>query len=206
MVKNTIVQKNTETNRKMSKAHNKSYRKQEFIAYSDGSCDNLNPARPGGAAYLIMDTEGNIIKKKSKGFINTTNNRMEMLAILSIVNSLPNNSFVTINTDSEYCITALLSKHPKANLDLIQKYYSLRQQKNVTVFLHHVKGHAGNPYNEECDRMARAEYAKMLSKSKKKRPKMGKISSGWNDNKLEEMYYSQVTTKYRKRNSKKKKA
>ena len=72
-------------------------KKQEFIAYSDGSCDNNNPSRPGGAAYIIMDTEGNIIKKKSKGFKNTTSNRMELLAIISVVNSLPNNSFVTIN-------------------------------------------------------------------------------------------------------------
>lgn len=141
-------------------------RKQEFVAYTDGSCDNLNPLRPGGAAYIIMDLDGNIIKKKSKGFQNTTNNRMEMLAIISVVNSLPNNSFVTINTDSEYCIRALLSKQPKANLDLIEKYYSLRQQKYITVFLHHVKGHAGNKYNEECDQMAKGEYTKMLHKSK----------------------------------------
>ena len=141
-------------------------RKQEFVAYTDGSCDNLNPLRPGGAAYIIMDSDGNIIKKKSKGFQNTTNNRMEMLAIISVVNSLPNNSFVTINTDSEYCIRALLSKQPKANLDLIEKYYSLRQQKYITVFLHHVKGHAGNKYNEECDQMAKGEYTKMLHKSK----------------------------------------
>ena len=154
-----------------------------FNAWCDGSCDNLNPQRPGGAAYIIMNTDGIIIKKKSKGFMHTTNNRMELLAIISIVNSLPNNSFVTINTDSEYCIKALLSKNPKANLDLIKKYYAIRQQKYITVFLHHVKGHAGNKYNEECDKMARAEYNKMLHRSK-------------------EINYSCITTKGRRKKMK----
>lgn len=158
-------------------------KKQKFIAYTDGSCDNINPSRPGGAAYIIMDTDGNIIKKKSKGFMHTTNNRMEMLAIISVVNSLPNNSFVTINTDSEYCIKALLSKQPQANLDLIKKYYALRQQKYISVFLHHVKGHAGNKYNEECDKMARAEYSTMAHKS-------------------EEETYSCITTKGRRKSTK----
>lgn len=171
-------------------------RKQEFIAYTDGSCDNCNPSRPGGAAYIIMDTEGNLFKKKSKGFQNTTNNRMEMLAIISVVNSLPNNAFVTIYTDSEYCIKALLSKQPKANLDLINKYYSLRQQKYVTVFLHHVKGHNGNKYNEECDRMARGEYSKMASANK---PKAKQSTKGLPKAVLEERFYSCVTTKNRRK-------
>ena len=43
--------------------------KKHFIAFSDGSCDNLNPLRPGGSAYIILDTDGNVIKKVSKGFI-----------------------------------------------------------------------------------------------------------------------------------------
>ena len=174
----------------------KDFRKQKFIAFSDGSCDNLNPQRPGGSAYIIMDTEGNIVKKKSKGFMHTTSNRMEMLAIISIVNSLPNNSFVTINTDSEYCIKALLSKQPKANLDLIRKYYALRQQKYITVFLHHVRGHNGNKYNEECDKMARSEYAKMATKTK---PKTKSQDKKLPEPVLEERYYSCITTKGRRK-------
>ena len=179
-------------------------KKQDFIAFSYGSCDNLDPQRPGGAAYIIMDTDGNIIKKKSKGFMHTTNNRMEMLAIISIVNSLPNNSFVTINTDSEYCIKALLSKTPKANLDLIRKYYALRQQKYVTVFLHHVKGHSGNKYNEECDKMARAEYSKMKQHSSKHESQKKRKTSTWT-NTLEEQYYNQITTKGRRKGVKRRK-
>lgn len=140
----------------------KEQKKQHFIAFSDGACNNNSSHRCGGAAYIIMDMDGNTIKKESKGFVNTTSNRMELLAIISIVNSLPELSFVTINTDSEYCIKALLSKNPKKNIDLINKYYELRKQKDITVFLHHVKGHSGNKYNEECDRLAKEEYNKIL--------------------------------------------
>lgn len=137
--------------------------KQKFIAYSDGSCDNLNPIRPGGAAYIIMDEKENILKKKSKGFIDTTNNRAELIAIVSIVNSLPDNSFVTIHTDSEYCIKALLSKSPKKNLDQIELYHNICKEHNISVYFQWVKGHDGNKYNGECDRMARGEYQKMCA-------------------------------------------
>lgn len=133
----------------------------KFIAYSDGSCDNLNPMRPGGSAYIIMDENENIIKKKSKGFIGTTNNRMELLAVISIVNSLPNNSTVTIHTDSQYCIKAIRARYPKANIDQIRLYHKLCREKNITVYLNWVRGHANNKYNNECDSMANAEYQRM---------------------------------------------
>lgn len=136
---------------------------QRFIAYSDGSCDNLNPQRPGGSAYIILDNSGAEIKRMSKGFMHTTNNRMEMLAIISIVNSLPSNSSVTINTDSEYCIKALLSHCPEKNLDLVALYHKIVNEKSIMVEFQHVKGHSGNFYNEECDRMAREKYNEMLT-------------------------------------------
>lgn len=40
----------------------------EFLAWTDGSCDNKNPDRPGGAAYIIFDSQGNEIKRTSKGY------------------------------------------------------------------------------------------------------------------------------------------
>lgn len=137
--------------------------RQKFIAYSDGSCDNLNPQRPGGSAYIILDDSGAEIKRMSKGFMHTTNNRMEMLAIISIVNSLPSGSSVTINTDSEYCIKALLSHCPEKNLELIALYHKIVKEKSIMVEFQHVKGHSGNFYNEECDRMAREKYNEMLT-------------------------------------------
>ena len=137
--------------------------RQKFIAYSDGSCDNLNSQRPGGSAYIILDDSRAEIKRMSKGFMHTTNNRMEMLAIISIVNSLPSDSSVIINTDSEYCIKALLSHCPEKNLDLISLYHKIVKEKSIMVEFQHVKGHSGNFYNEECDRMAKERYNEMLA-------------------------------------------
>lgn len=144
---------------------------QEFIAFSDGSCDNLNPLRLGGSAYIIFDLCGKEVKRKSKGFMNTTNNRMKLLAIISIVNSLPQNAIVTINTDSEYCIKAINLKNPEKNIDQLTLYHKIVSEKNIKVMMNWMKGHAGNPYNEECDKMARAEYAKMLKGTKVKKTK-----------------------------------
>ena len=137
--------------------------RQKFIAYSDGSCDNLNSQRPGGSAYIILDDSRAEIKRMSKGFMHTTNNRMEMLAIISIVNSLPSDSSVIIHTDSEYCIKALLSHCPEKNIELIALYHKIIKEKSIMVEFQHVKGHSGNFYNEECDRMAREKYNEMLA-------------------------------------------
>lgn len=133
----------------------------KFIAYTDGSCDNLNPKRPGGAAYIIFNEDKSLYKKASKGFLNTTNNRMELLAIISVVNSIPKNSSVTIYTDSQYCILACKSKKPKKNKDLVDLFHRLEGKLSSIEFVW-VRGHAGNVYNEECDRMANGEYRKML--------------------------------------------
>lgn len=132
----------------------------KFIAYTDGSCDNLDPKRPGGAAYIIFNEDMTLFRKASKGFCGTTNNRMELLAIISVVNALPKGSEVTIYTDSQYCITTLKAKKPKMNLDLVGKYHQIAG-KLAKVTFEWVRGHNGNMWNEECDRMANGEYQKM---------------------------------------------
>lgn len=132
----------------------------KYIAYTDGSCDNKSPKRPGGAAYIIFNDDMTLYKKSSKGFLNTTNNRMELLAIISVVNALPKNSSVTIHTDSQYCILACKSKRPKKNIDLVNLYHRL-EGKLEEIKFNWVKGHTGNIYNEECDRMANGEYQKL---------------------------------------------
>ena len=134
---------------------------EKFIAYTDGSCDNLHPNRPGGSAYIIFNEDKTLYKKASKGFLHTTNNRMELLAIISVVNSIPKGSSVIINTDSQYCILACKSKKPKKNKDLVELYHRL-EGKLSSIEFKWVRGHAGNIYNEECDRMANREYKKML--------------------------------------------
>lgn len=148
-----------------SKQTTKSMKHKSYTAWSDGSADNKNPLRPGGAAYIIFDSNGNEIKRASKGFIGTSNNRMELLAIISIVNSLPEHSWVTIHTDSQYCIKALHGKNPQANLDQINHYKKIVFDKHLIVSFQWIRGHNGDKYNEECDRMARGEYTKMLNET-----------------------------------------
>lgn len=66
----------------------------KYEAYTDGSCDNLSPYGEGGSAYIILK-DGIIIKESKKGFVGTTNNRMEMLAIISAVKSVPKGATLT---------------------------------------------------------------------------------------------------------------
>lgn len=172
---------------------------QNFTAYTDGSADNKNPQRPGGAAYIILNNDGSFYRKNSKGFLNTTNNRMELLAIISVVNAIPCNSSVTIYTDSQYCIKAVRIKSPEKNADQLSTYHKIVSTKQLNVSFKWVKGHNGNKYNEECDKMARGEYSKMLITKKKKSSKSKKPIEGLPKAELEERYYSCVTTKNRRK-------
>lgn len=138
-----------------------------YIASTDGSCDNLHPQRPGGAAYIILDKDGREIKRASKGFTGTSNNRMEILAIMSVVNFLPKDSSVTIYSDSQYSINVLNGRwSPVKNLDQIKRYRSICASKNLKVDLKWVKGHSGNDNNEDCDKMARMECRKACKELK----------------------------------------
>lgn len=129
----------------------------DYIAYTDGSCNNLSPHGEGGAAYIILK-DGVEVKRATKGFMGTTNNRMEMMAIISAVASIGPGFSITIHTDSQYCIgafeaaTRITSK--TKNPDLIAKYREVARNREVRFMW--VKGHAGNEYNEMVDKMADA--------------------------------------------------
>ena len=139
-----------------------------YSAFTDGSSDNKNPLRPGGSAYIILDSQGNEVKRASKGFKNTSNNRMEILAIISVVNSLPCGSSVTIHSDSQYSINVLSGRwQASMNLDQVALYRRLVAERNIKVTFEWVRGHNGDVYNELCDQMARREYQKMLGKGEK---------------------------------------
>ena len=134
-----------------------------FDAYTDGSCNNLSPYGEGGSAYILI-RDGKIILESKKGFVGTTNNRMELLAIISAVNSTPEGSVLTIHTDSQYCITVLTStKRQKKNTDLINIYHSVSSRLSQINFVW-VKGHSGNKYNEYVDSLANEAYRYICDK------------------------------------------
>lgn len=128
-----------------------------YIAYTDGSCDNLSKERAGGSAYVILKN-GEIAKIKNHGQLNTSNNRMELLAIISAVNACPDGAYVDIYTDSQYCILVLSKSYkPKKNPDLYELFKKCAAHV-AGVRFHWVKGHDGNKYNELADLLAYGAY------------------------------------------------
>lgn len=132
-----------------------------IIAYTDGSA--LGNPGPGGYAAILLDTEKKIKKELSEGFRLTTNNRMELLAVivaLEKLRKLPTE--ITIFTDSKYVHDAVEKKwvfgwekkgfKGKKNPDLWIRF--LRTYREHKVSFQWVKGHAGNEMNEVADRLA----------------------------------------------------
>ena len=141
---------------------NSSCERNVYDCYTDGSCNNLSANKEGGAAYLIL-LNGKEILRRSKALIRTTNNRAEMLAIISAVKRCPIGADIVIHTDSKYAIFSFghrkrISDSVK-NSDLIHLYRKEAEQKKVT--FEWVKGHNGDRYNEIVDSMANGEYNKM---------------------------------------------
>lgn len=127
--------------------------------YTDGSSRG-NPG-PGGYG-IVLKYKANV-KEASRGFRLTTNNRMELLAVIEGLTMLKTNHIpVTIFSDSKYVIDTIqkdwLSKwirtgfKGKKNRDLWERYYSL--SKSFQIQLVWVRGHNGHPENERCDELA----------------------------------------------------
>lgn len=133
----------------------------DFIVYTDGSCNNFSLFGEGGAAYVLLDGNGeNVIKCHSKGILGTTNNRAEMIAILSALRAIPDGTSIIIKTDSQYCIDALTGKKTRfcrgvLNQDIIAMFKQEAQRLSRIAF-EWVKGHNGNYYNEMADELAEA--------------------------------------------------
>ena len=137
----------------------------DYIIYTDGACSG-NPGSGGWAAIIFNKISG----QKSKiigGEIQTTNNRMELMAIIHALESIPKESSLQIFTDSKYVINGIelwikkwkindwigSNKKKVKNKDLWMKLDMLSSQFQIK--WNWVKGHSGNKYNEEVDRLAR---------------------------------------------------
>jgi ribonuclease HI len=132
----------------------------KIVIYTDGSSRG-NPG-PGGYGALLM--WGGKVKELSGAFRKTTNNRMELLAVIQAMKALKKKELpVHIYTDSKYVVESVEKKWlenwiktdfkgGKKNKDLWTAYHSL--SKPYQVKFHWVKGHADNPYNNRCDQLA----------------------------------------------------
>ena len=143
---------------------------QKVIIYTDGACSG-NPGPGGWAAILIS---GKNRKEISGGNKNTTNNIMEITAILEGLKALKVECEVNIYSDSAYCVNAFnqgwiynwikkgwktASGEPVKNKELWQELYVLTQKHKVT--FNKVKGHSDDELNNRCDEMARGEIEKI---------------------------------------------
>lgn len=135
--------------------------------YTDGACSG-NPGAGGWGAVLIYRGH----RKELSGYDpETTNNRMELTAVISALGALKEPCEVTLTTDSKYVCDGIekgwarswrargwkkSDNKPALNSDLWQKLLDLSEIHRVRFVW--IKGHAGHPENERCDSLAVAEY------------------------------------------------
>ncbi len=144
---------------------------EEITIYTDGACSG-NPGPGGWGAILMM---GNVRKEISGGSENTTNNIMELSAVIEALKLLKRPCKVNVFSDSAYVVNAFNQKwiygwikknwrtaggDSVKNKELWQELYSLTKVHDVT--FNKVKGHADNEFNNRCDEMAVAESKKFI--------------------------------------------
>ena len=135
----------------------------KVVIYTDGACTG----NPGAGGYGAVIIENDRRQEISGGYKLTTNNRMEMMAAIAALKSLQEECAVTLHSDSKYIVDAVTKgwakkwqvngwkrnkKDRAKNPDLWQEMLDLCQQHQVEFVW--VKGHAGIPENERCDRLA----------------------------------------------------
>lgn len=137
--------------------------------WTDGSC--LGNPGPGGWAFVA--TDGQNMAERSGGEHNTTNNRMELMAVIRALTAARRHTEIEIHTDSQYVKNGMQTwiknwrknnwrtadKKPVKNQDLWQQLDALAS----TIKIHWVwvRGHNGEELNERCDELARAAAAKL---------------------------------------------
>ncbi len=144
----------------------------DVVLFTDGGCSG-NPG-PGGWAYILRHPKSGKEVENSGGERETTNNRMEMTAVIEGLKALKKPSSVEIVTDSQYVGQGLTEWMPKwkmrgwklpgnkpvKNLDLWQELDRLVTMHKIKFT--HVRGHTGHPENERCDELAVAAYQQFL--------------------------------------------
>ncbi len=138
--------------------------------YTDGACSG----NPGAGGYGAIIVYRGVEKEISGGCADTTNNRMELSAVIEALSALREPCEVTVTSDSKYVVDGMEKGWARSwrargwrksdgkaalNADLWQRLLALCETHRVSFVW--IKGHAGHPYNERCDRLAVGEYEKI---------------------------------------------
>jgi ribonuclease HI len=132
--------------------------------FTDGACSG-NPG-PGGWAFILRHPASGAEKESSGGEAETTNNRMELMAVIAGLTALTRPSDVDLYSDSQYVLKGLrewlaswkargwrtADKKPVKNQDLWERLDALKT--GHTIRFHWIKGHNEHPENERCDQLA----------------------------------------------------
>ena len=157
--------KQTEPPVKKSAEKSKNQQEKTVIIYTDGACSG----NPGAGGYGVVLLYGAQRRELSEGYRRTTNNRMELLAVIKGLEALKAPCRVELYSDSKYVVDAIEkgwvskwaqngwmrnNKERASNVDLWERLLPLLAKHRVS--FRWVKGHADNPENEHCDALARA--------------------------------------------------
>ena len=153
--------------------------KKSVTLYTDGACSG-NPGLGGYGGILIY---GDVKREYSGAEMNTTNNRMELFAVIVGLKRLKYPCKVDVYSDSAYTVNAFLNgwldgwrangwkkadNKPVLNTDLWEELYALTETHEVT--FHKVAGHADNALNNRCDELARGAIAELRKTLPKESP------------------------------------
>jgi ribonuclease HI len=147
---------------------------QPVVIYTDGACKG-NPG-PGGWGVLLRS--GDTIKELFGGELDTTNNRMEMTAVIEALAALKRPCAVTLHIDSQYVLKGITewihgwkargwrtaAKAPVKNVDLWQRLDALLVSGGHTIDWRWVRGHNGDPGNERADMLANKGVERALGR------------------------------------------
>ena len=121
----------------------------DYIIYTDGGCER-NPGGRGGYGAVIINNSTGELTDISGGFRSTTNNRMEVMAVIKALEKIEEGTHIQLFSDSQYVIKTMNGMfRKKKNIDLWKKLDKLAVAFEIE--WNWVKGHNGNTYNEKCD-------------------------------------------------------
>lgn len=124
----------------------------EYIIYTDGGCER-NPGGRGGYGIVMVNATTGEVSEYSEGFLSTTNNRMEVMAVLRALEMVPEGSSIRLYSDSQYTLNCLTGAwRINTNFDLWRAVNSAKKGKDIET--RWVRGHNGDQTNERCDELA----------------------------------------------------